>query len=129
MARTLNEFFASNPSDEQMIEWMQTEATDADLIQCCSTLVHRQKLAATAQGILDARRHQELKKPHWTATPNFWVAVLAMIFAAIAACPVVREWFQPSAPSHKAASSQPPQSNSVPLTLPTSTTSSPVSVP
>lgn len=34
----------------------------------------------------------QLKKPHWTMTPSFWVAVAAMIFAAIAAWPVIFAW-------------------------------------
>lgn len=38
----------------------------------------------------------ELKKPHWSLTPVFIVAVLAMLFAAISAWPVIRELFQAS---------------------------------
>lgn len=34
----------------------------------------------------------ELREPHWTMTPSFWVSVAAMIFAAIAAWPVIRAW-------------------------------------
>jgi hypothetical protein len=30
--------------------------------------------------------------PHWTITPLFIVAVLTLVFAAIAAWPVVRDW-------------------------------------
>ena len=41
------------------------------------------------------RRHQQLLAPRWHATPGFWVAVLAMIFAAIAAWPVIVSWFRP----------------------------------
>ena len=37
---------------------------------------------------------RELKKAHWTLTPGFWVTVAAMVFAAIAAWPVIREWFR-----------------------------------
>ena len=44
------------------------------------------------------KRHLEkavnqISKRHWTLTPAFWVAVAAMVFAAIAAWPVVRDWF------------------------------------
>jgi hypothetical protein len=58
-----------------------------------------------------------LKKPHWTLTPSFAVIVLTMIFAAIAAWPVIREWFPSSQPASKAASFQPLQSNSTPASL------------
>ena len=40
----------------------------------------------------DKRYHELLRKPHWTLTPGFWVAFAAMVFAAIAAWPVIREW-------------------------------------
>jgi hypothetical protein len=56
----------------------------------------------------------ELKKPHWTLTPSFLVILLTMIFAAIAAWPVIREWIQVSEPANKAASPLPQQSNSAP---------------
>jgi hypothetical protein len=57
-------------------------------------------------------------KPHWTLTPAFWVAVLAMVFAAIAAWPVVREFFQAAPTAAKAASSLQPQSQPTPSKLP-----------
>ena len=56
----------------------------------------------------------KLRKPHWTLTPSFWVALAAMIFAAIAAWPVIQEWFRRAEPVHKVASSPPQQSNSTP---------------
>ena len=55
---------------------------------------------------------------HWSVTPGFIVGVLAMLFAAIAAWPTVREWFQSVPPAHIDASSQSPPSNSVPVILP-----------
>jgi hypothetical protein len=59
----------------------------------------------------------ELRKPHWTLTPSFVVIVLTMIFAAIAAWPVIREWFPISQPANKAADFSPPQSNSMPASI------------
>jgi len=41
---------------------------------------------------LERRRFELLRKPHWSLSPLFWVAVLTMAFAAIAAWPVIREW-------------------------------------
>jgi len=61
------------------------------------------------------RRHLEkavhkISIPHWTLIPAFWVLVATMIFAAIAAYPVILEWFQSSPPVSKAASSLQQQS-------------------
>lgn len=44
-----------------------------------------------ARSELSARGNAE----HWTVTPNFIVTVLAMLFAAIAAWPVIHEWLTP----------------------------------
>ena len=43
--------------------------------------------------VQQSRRHRQSLQPHWSVTPMFWVAVLAMIFAAIAAWPVIVSWF------------------------------------
>jgi hypothetical protein len=53
--------------------------------------------AGLAAWELQRRQLESMKtalKPthHWTATPAFWVALIAMVFAAIAAWPVIREW-------------------------------------
>jgi hypothetical protein len=57
---------------------------------------------------------KELRKPH---RPSFVVIVLTMIFAAIAAWPVIREWFPVSQPANKDANSPPLQSNSTPASI------------
>lgn len=61
---------------------------------------------------------EALKKPHWTLTPSFWVAVFAMIFAAIAAWPVIREWIPAFQPGSKDSNFRLQQSNSTPAILP-----------
>jgi hypothetical protein len=55
---------------------------------------------------------KELKKPHWSLIPSFIVILLTMLFAAIAAWPVIREWIQPSPSVNINSNSQPLQSNS-----------------
>jgi len=75
------------------------------------------------------RRHLEkaihkISTPHWTLTPAFWVAVAAMLFAAIAAWPVIQGWFLTSSPVSKAASFQQQQSQSK-SPLPTESKTSP----
>src|SRR3990170_3769489 len=72
---------------------------------------------------LTRRRLRSISKPHWTLTPAFWVIVATMIFASIAAWPVIRDFFQASPPASKAASSLQQQSQSTPSSLPTSKTS------
>jgi hypothetical protein len=60
---------------------------------------------------------QKIGKPHWTLTPSFAVIVLTMIFAAIAAWPVIREWFSTSQPANKSHQFSLPQSNSTPTSI------------
>src|SRR5437868_2695162 len=116
MAQTLKDVLARNPSDEEFIEWMQT-ATNEELNSCRSIYATtRLKLSTAAQSILEMRRHHDLKKPHWTITPGFWIGFAAMVFAAIAAWPVIHDWLPKPEPAHKAASSQSLQSNSTPTT-------------
>jgi hypothetical protein len=69
------------------------EFTDADL-----DMRIRQNLPGSiiyGQCVEERRRreYEALKKHHWTVTPGFWVSVVAAIFAAIAAWPVIRDWF------------------------------------
>jgi cytoskeletal protein RodZ len=61
---------------------------------------------------LTRRRLRSMSKPHWTLTPAFWIAVAAMIFAAIAAWPVIQGWILSSPIADKAATVQPQQSQS-----------------
>ncbi len=53
------------------------------------------------------------RKSHWTDTPTFIISLLALLFAAIAAWPVIRDWF-PKPPVVPSASVV--QSLSVPAT-------------
>jgi hypothetical protein len=111
MAQTLKEFLASNPnaSEEQIVQRMQT-ATEDELIWCCSGYATtNQRRATAAQSILDTRRHRELKKPHWTITPTFYMTIVIFIVAILA-------WLFPREPMKKTAPIfQPVQSN--PATL------------
>lgn len=130
MPRTLKELLASNPSpsDAEIHEWITT-ATDDDLKAFLPMFVHNKRLYTHAKTILEDRRHRELKQPHWTLTPGFIIAFLAIVFAAIAAWPVIRDWLPKPEPAHKASSFQSPQSNSAPGILATNRTSKPASVP
>jgi hypothetical protein len=83
---------------------------------------HEAKLAATKK--LSHSVH-ELKELHWTVTPSFIVLLLTMIFAAIAAWPVIREWIPNSLPARKGSSFLLPQSNSAPVTPALPQTSTP----
>ena len=57
------------------------------------------------------KRLIKLKEPHWSLTPLFIVAILTMIFAAIAAYPIIKEWIQLSPSVNINSSSQLPQLN------------------
>jgi hypothetical protein len=59
---------------------------------------------------LTRRRLRSVSRRHWTVTFGFWIAVAAMVFAAIAAWPVIREWILPAPIAGKAATVQPQQS-------------------
>jgi hypothetical protein len=50
---------------------------------------------------------QKLTKPHWTLVPGFWVIVVAMLLAAIAAWPVIQGWLPTLPPAHTNSSSLP----------------------
>ena len=56
-----------------------------------------------------ARILTHVSTPHWTLTPAFIIAVLILIFAAIAAWPVIRDWLP-----HTSSNSAPPSANSTP---------------
>jgi hypothetical protein len=73
---------------------------------------------AIAVELRNKRRFDILSKPHWSLKWGFIVAFLAMVFAGIAAWPIIQSWIQSSSPSNKAASFQPPQSNSESATSP-----------
>jgi len=72
------------------------------------SLERSQTLAEIDQRALHAAI-QKLTKPHWTLTPSFWVALAAMVFAAIAAYPVIRDWLRPAPPARTNSSSPPLQ--------------------
>ncbi len=72
-----------------------------------------QELLAETKGLQNSVR--ELDKPHWTMTPGFVVIALTMVFAAIAAWPVMREWIPAFRPVDRGSSFQVQQSNSTPM--------------
>jgi hypothetical protein len=97
-----------NESDDHLVQLTYTRTAIAeDHIAAVQLLRERQESSARERhdalvGRIDRYRseikgrHQELlaavKKPHWSTTPAFWVAVLAMCAACIAAYPTVKDW-------------------------------------
>jgi hypothetical protein len=119
MPKTLQEILNTPDIGNEHRSWI-IESTDEQLDEYIlrtsnsnSVGLHRMALAER-----ERRQFNHLKKPHWTMTPGFIVGFLAMVFAAIAAWPVIRQWIPTSQPAHKAASSQSLQSNLVPAILP-----------
>lgn len=73
--------------DEQLIaekhQWVENSEMHIAAVQ----LLHeRQKAREEAN---HARLLAEIKRPHWSTTPAFWVSVIAMVAACIAAAPVL----------------------------------------
>jgi cytoskeletal protein RodZ len=103
--------------DRVHVAW-QLKASDDELDEYISRMPPTLNVHKMARAERERRHFKRVSTPHWTMTPSFFVAFIAMIFAAIAAWPVIREWFQSAPPANKAANSQPPQSNSTPVTPP-----------
>ena len=92
-------------SDERLIKMTKESQSSPDNAKAAIEL-HKRKIRRENEQL------RELKKPHWSLTPSFVVLLLTMLFAAIAAWPIIREWFQSSPPAHINFSFQLPQSNS-----------------
>ena len=103
--------------DDAHRHWVAHEATDEQLDEYIAKISGNELLYRTALAEREKRHFKRLSQPHWTLGWGFIVSVIAMVFAGIAAWPVIREWFQPVPPEHKDSSSQPPQSNSAPTKL------------
>lgn len=125
MRKTVREILMTS-DDREIPAWI-IEATDAELddfIFCTSSIPARHNVGLAERS---KRQFNQLKKPHWSLTWGFIVAFLAMVFAAIAAWPVIREWIQCAPPTNKGANSPQLQSNSVPV-MPVKTQTSPPSI-
>lgn len=74
----------SQESDEALEQTIRTAGTGSPAHAAAYAEVQRRH---------NARIVAHVFTPHWTLTSAFWVGVLILIFAAIAAWPVIREWF------------------------------------
>jgi hypothetical protein len=99
-------------------DWV-LQATDEQLDEYLSLISGNESLHRIAIAERQRRHFAKLSKPHWSLTPGFIVGVFAMVFAAIASWPVIREWIQSSQRVSKDSNSQLIQSNSMPVTPPT----------
>lgn len=100
-------------------DWITKSATDQQLEEYISRVYANQVLLSMSTVELEKRRFKKLSTPHWTLSWGFLVIVIAAIFGAISAWPIIQGWF-PHAPSgDKAASSQLPQSHLEPATVAT----------
>lgn len=110
---TVEEILMVGGGNSAPLIWLLT-ATDEQLDEYIAKISGNEVLHRAAIAERDKRHFRHLKKPHWSTTPGFIVGFLAMVFAGIAAWPVIREWIQPSPSARTIASSPPPQSNSAP---------------
>jgi len=72
----------------------------------------------------------EIKRPHWSVTPLFWVSVLAAVAACIAAYPVLfpsqaQKSASPVPPTQNGPTKSPTPSIPLPAASPTSSEKSP----
>jgi hypothetical protein len=131
MRETVKELFTRGPSEQEVTNWLDSATVE----EREDFIVNGWKYQYVGDRGRDYLRRAQLTlerkivKHHWSVTPGFWVAFAAMVFAAIAAWPVIREWLPGSAPSNKGSGFQPPQSQAGPASPATNKTSQPVSVP
>ena len=85
--KTYKELGGSNPQEREA--WIETACKSEllEVLKACEPHVPEYKLAEKMLLI-------RLAEPHWALGPSFWVAVAAMVFAAIAAWPVVQAWLR-----------------------------------
>jgi hypothetical protein len=101
-------------------EWLTDETrTIAELDEYLAHFSHLAEFHRMASAV----RERMARKPHWTITPAFIVGLLAMIFAAIAAWPVIRDWFPKTPVVSSAPVVQSPSVPAGPLQLPTASPS------
>jgi hypothetical protein len=96
-----DEFCHSNAPDDLLVavrdtrilqQWVKTQ-TDAQLSAALDVIyVHLEFQRAIVKAEIEERRHrkieqrlEDLKKPHWTVLPNFWITVLSALAAVVAA--------------------------------------------
>ena len=93
--KTFNELVAADDLSE-MRDWITSGSISelTQFIHWSGRKVKYTSMTELAKAELDIRLAEASERVHWTVTPGFIVAVLAMIFAAIAAWPVLLSWFQ-----------------------------------
>lgn len=119
MRKSVAALLGSTHNEAEVKSWIAT-ATPAELqelIHAAAKNMLTMGYMLPAQMALD----EKLAKPHWSMTPLLIVAILTMIFAAVAAWPVIREWISLSRPTALPAS--------VPADPTPSTVSSPLPSP
>jgi hypothetical protein len=121
--KTLRELLMT-VDDREIPAWIK-ESTDQELDDYIFQTAHNSQRLNIGLAERSIRQFNRLKEPHWSLSWGFIVAIFAMIFAAIAAWPVIREWIPISPPVNKDANSQPLQSNSTSMIAPESKASQP----
>lgn len=110
--KTLDDLFAESPggwpTDDQIINWLP-EATIPEIQDILRQLTRRGRVHAVAMAALHVRLAELQKQPHWSVTPGFIVGCLAMVFAGIAAFPIIRSWLPPAPIADKSAIVQSPR--------------------
>jgi len=87
--KTYKQLTSSGATPAQREAWVES-ASKSELVAVMKANASHTPEYLLAEKMLLIRLAEP--KPHWTTTPAFWIAVAAMVFAAIAAWPVVQGW-------------------------------------
>lgn len=98
-------------SRQELREWLSKAKTE-EIEECLKNLSPTHSAYTVVKTELETRTAKVARTPHWTLTPLFVVAVVTMVFAAIAAWPVIQEWLRPVSSSRTTANSPLQQSRS-----------------
>ena len=116
MLQVLRQYLEGSPNSQvgrSGVQAIESELSRRPVIESRAEAVkHHQQVMEEQAKIREAV--QSLKEPHWSLTPGFIVIFVTMIFAAIAAWPVIREWFPKHEPAKTSSGFQSPISNSTP---------------
>lgn len=83
MRKTVKELYPFNDGNE-INEFLRTASIEEIHDFILNGPPRNSPYQELARRTLDIRLVESAKKPHWTTTPGFWVAVAAMLFAGTA---------------------------------------------
>jgi hypothetical protein len=102
MRKSAQQILADGSGKTEIRQWL-AHASTAELQEFMRSVSASTNYYQYARDELDVRLAEAARQPHWTTTPAFWIAIVALIISILA-------WLRPVTP---AAPSQP--QNAAPL--------------